>query len=237
MDYYLAFLAGLFGSMHCVGMCGAIVLAYSTQQNAEARPALSSIPSHLAYNSGRILSKTIVGALFGLLGASFAGMETVTHYFSGVAGFLLIFAGIWMLKIIPGTGFPEKLPMQRQARTFLFRIYAKTYGKLLQTNSAEGKFYIGMLTPLLPCGLLYSMFFRAAATGSAVQGALIMFFFAIAIFPALFITGIASSYFGAKMRSIGDKLAAITIIIMGLMMVLRAFDIPLPWMGGGGHGH
>jgi uncharacterized protein len=236
MDYYLAFLAGVFGSMHCVGMCGAIVLAYSTQTGTAPVSPLNSIPSHLAYNGGRILSKTIFGALFGLIGASFAGIGTFGNYFTGAVGILLVLSGIWMLRIIPGTGFSDKLPGQQKTESFLFRIYARTYGKLLASNSVEGKFYIGMLTPLLPCGLLYSMFLKAAATGSVVEGALTMFLFALGIFPALFIVGLASTFFGTKMRFIGDKLAAITIIIMGTMMVLRAFNIPLPWMGGG-HGH
>jgi uncharacterized protein len=237
MEYYLAFLAGFFGSMHCVGMCGAIVLAYSTQHNSVQKTPLQSIPAHLAYNAGRVLSKTIVGALLGLVGAGLTGIETIAPYFTGAVGFLLVFSGIWMLKILPGTGFSEKLPMQRQTRAFLFRIYTGTYGKLLGSPSTESKFYIGMLTVLLPCGLLYSMFFKAAASGSPLAGATIMFLFGMGIFPALFITGIASSWFGTRLRFIGDKLAAITIILLGIMMATRALGLPLPWMGGGGGHH
>ncbi len=236
MDYYLAFLAGVFGSMHCVGMCGAIVLAYSTQTGSTPVSPLASVPAHLAYNGGRILSKTAFGALFGFLGAGFTALGAIGHYFTGAAGILLILSGVWMLRIIPGTGFSEIIPGQKKAESLLFRLYARTYGKLLAGKSLEGKFYIGMLTPLLPCGLLYSMFLKAASTGSIHEGAITMFLFAVGIFPALFIVGIASSYFGTKLRFIGDKLAAVTIIIMGLMMTLRAFGVPLPWMGGG-HGH
>jgi uncharacterized protein len=127
--------------------------------------------------------------------------------------------------------------MQRQTRAFLFRIYTGTYGKLLGSPSTESKFYIGMLTVLLPCGLLYSMFFKAAASGSPLAGATIMFLFGMGIFPALFITGIASSWFGTRLRFIGDKLAAITIILLGIMMATRALGLPLPWMGGGGGHH
>jgi len=233
MEYYLAFLAGFFGSMHCVGMCGAIVLAYSTQSKLTAKPPLQSIPAHLSYNAGRVLSKTIVGALLGFIGAGLTGIETIAPYFTGAVGFLLIFSGIWMLKIIPGTGFSEKLPMQRQTRAFLFRLYIKTYGKLLNSPTNESKFYIGMLTVFLPCGLLYAMFIKAAASGSMLAGATIMFLFGMGIFPALFVVGIASSYFGTKLRFIGDKLAAITIIILGIMMASRALGLPMLLMGGG----
>ena len=59
MNYILIFLTGLFGSMHCVGMCGAVVAAYSTQQTFQGisrAGKLSQFIKHFSYNFGRVLS-------------------------------------------------------------------------------------------------------------------------------------------------------------------------------------
>ncbi len=115
-------------------------------------------------------------------------------------------------------------------------MYTRTYGALLASPTIESKFYIGMLTPLLPCGLLYSAFIIAAASGSALHGAETMALFGIGIVPSLVIVGFVSTYFRFRLRSWGDRLAAFTIVLMGIMMLMRGLGLPLPWMVmGGGH--
>jgi len=86
------------------------------------------------------------------------------------------------------------------------------------------------LTPLLPCGLLYSAFIIAAASGSAFNGAATMALFGIGIVPSLVIVGFVSTFFRFRLRTWGDKLAAATIVMMGIMMLMRGLGLPLPWM-------
>jgi sulfite exporter TauE/SafE len=125
--------------------------------------------------------------------------------------------------------------LENRTRNLFFRIYRAVYGSLIAQKGLESKFYIGLLTPLLPCGLLYSMFLKAASTASVLQGALVMASFGAGIVPALVVAGFASSYFGNKLRYWGDKIAAVTIILMGLALLWRAFNVPM--MGMGGHVH
>ena len=239
MDLTLVFLTGLFGSMHCVGMCGAIVAAYSTQDNFHNRNAAgiwNPFLKHLAYNFGRVLSYVMVGALLGAAGGGFAGLRSTGEWFSTAAGVLLILSGIWMMRIFPWMGFPREIQPGRGKKSFLLNMYARTYGALLASPTIESKFYIGMLTPLLPCGLLYSAFIIAAASGSALHGAETMALFGIGIVPSLVIVGFVSTYFRFRLRSWGDRLAAFTIVLMGIMMLMRGLGLPLPWMVmGGGH--
>lgn len=243
MDLALVFLTGLFGSMHCVGMCGAIVAAYSTQdgfRDSSSNERSGALIKHLAYNFGRILSYTIVGAMLGAIGGSFAGLKIVGEWFSALAGMVLIVSGFWMLRIFPCMGFAQEISLGTEKRSFLLSLYARSYGALLASPTVESKFYIGFLTPLLPCGLLYSAFMIAASSGSALNGALTMALFGSGIVPALVIVGYVSTFFRFRLRSWGDKLAAFTIILMGVMMLLRGLGMPLPWMmigAGGGHNH
>jgi uncharacterized protein len=239
MNLTLIFLTGFFGSMHCVGMCGAIVAAYSTQENFQNQSAAkkwSPFLKHVAYNFGRVLSYVFVGALLGAVGGGFTGLREAGEWFSTAAGVLLILSGIWMMRIFPWMGFPREIQLSAEKKSFLLNIYAKTYGALLASPTIESKFYIGFLTPLLPCGLLYSAFIIAAASGSAFNGAVTMTLFGIGIVPSLVIVGFVSTFFRFRLRTWGDKLAAITIVLTGIMMVMRGLGLPLPWMMiGGGH--
>ena len=240
MNFTLVFLVGFFGSMHCVGMCGAIVAAYSTQQGFAAPGAGGKwgvLMKHLSYNFGRVLSYLMVGAILGAIGGSFAGLKIVGEWFSALAGLMLIGSGIWMLRIFPWMRFTQEILFGAEKKSLLLSLYAKSYGALLSSPSVESKFYLGFLTPLLPCGLLYSAFMMAASSGNALNGALTMAIFGIGIVPSLVIVGYVSTFFRFRLRSWGDTLAAVTIIVIGLMMVMRGFGLPLPWMimGGGGH--
>ena len=231
MDIALVFLTGFFGSMHCVGMCGAIVAAYSTQSGERLKTdRWYALANHLSYNTGRILSYIAVGAVLGAVGGSFGGLKIAAEWFSTFVGALLIAAGVWMLRIIPGMGFAGEISFDAEKKSPLLNLYTRTYGLLLQSHTLESKFYIGLLTPLLPCGLLYSAFIMAAASGGAVNGAVIMALFGSGIVPSLVVVGFVSTFFKLRLRLWGDKLAAVTILLMGVMMLLRGVGLPLPWM-------
>jgi len=225
MDYWLSFLTGFFGSMHCVGMCGAIVLAYSSQQPSQSIPTLSTFSYHLAYNIGRILSYTIVGGIFGFIGGGISGLKAIAQWFSFIGGIVLIILGIYSLKIIPVFQSQTSFITSKRNNRFLLFIYRSIFVNLIASPSIESKFYVGLLTPLLPCGLSYSMFIKAASTMDPITGALVMFFFGVGIAPALILTGIASSFFSKRMRNIGEKLAALTVIIMGIMLITHGVPV------------
>jgi len=240
MDLSLSFLAGLLGSMHCVGMCGAIVLAYSTQLFAGREQgraagmgsaAVTGIPAHLLYNSGRILSYTLIGALAGFLGGAIGSIREVGAWVSIIGGVAMVVAGLLMLDLLPRLNV-----WSPGEHTWLRKFHLKSITDLLSLRTLESKFYIGLLTPFLPCGLLYSMFIKAGSSGSAVDGALIMLVFGLGIVPSLLITGVVSAYIGIKLRFYANRLAAVTIILMGVFMIMRGAGVPMPLISGPHHG-
>ena len=203
-------------------------------------PPENGIPllKHLSYNFGRVLSYVFVGALLGAIGGGFSGLQSAGEWFSTAAGVLLLLSGIWMMRIFPWMGFKREISFPSGKESFLRNLYTKTYGALLASPAVESKFYIGLLTPLLPCGLLYSMFVMVAASGNAVNGAVTMALFGIGIVPSLVIVGFVSTFFRFRLRVWGDKLAAVMIVVMGIIMVMRGLGIPMPWMMmAAGHHH
>jgi hypothetical protein len=197
---------------------------------------ISTLAAHLVYNAGRVLSYAVVGALVGMAGRGVMMIQGVAHWFSLVAGALLIIAGIVLLRVIPFARVDESIPLFTFSRSILQRMYRASFRVFFAVPRLESKFYLGLLTPLLPCGLLYSMFLKAAETGSALEGGAVMALFGLGIVPSLILTGYATSVLGEKLRRWGDRIAAVTIILMGLILLIRGLGLPLPWAGGG-HGH
>ncbi|MEE9358735.1 MAG: sulfite exporter TauE/SafE family protein, partial [Sedimenticolaceae bacterium] len=68
MPYLSAFVVGLLGGVHCIGMCGGIVGALTFGLPEKQQGRLASMPYQLAYNVGRISSYVIAGAIMGGLG-------------------------------------------------------------------------------------------------------------------------------------------------------------------------
>jgi len=227
VDLSLAFLAGVFGSMHCVGMCGAIVLAYSTADGTIRPSVFSDLPSHLVYNGGRVLSYTAIGALAGLLGGVVDPVRVAGTWFSLTAGIVMVLSALLMLGIVPRMNLWEG-----SGQTWLRRLHLQAVVSLLSLRTLESKLYVGLLTPFLPCGLLYSMFLQAAATRTPFGGALTMAVFGAGIVPALILTGLVSAYAGIRLRHYATRLAAFTILVMGLTMIMRGAGVPFPFMGG-----
>lgn len=227
IEYGLVVVAGLLASFHCVGMCGAIVVAYSTQpllENAGLQTK-SGFLLHTAYNGGRILSYALLGAAAGIAGMAISGIEQIGQYVAVIGGGVMIVAGLALLGILP-------LP-SRFSLTVASGVLTKLHGKFLRERTLRSKLSLGLLTPLLPCGILYAMLAKAAAAGSALNGAITMALFAVGMAPSLMLIGSVSSFFSARTRKGAEQLAAVTIFLMGIILVLRGFHVPyLGWLSG-----
>ncbi|MBI5472769.1 MAG: sulfite exporter TauE/SafE family protein [Ignavibacteriae bacterium] len=219
IDYSLIFVTGLLTSLHCIGMCGVIVLAYSVPiAKSTGWLQVSGFTSHVAYNVGRVLSYALLGAIVGLIGVTLSGFERVAEVVSIVSGVIMIVAGVAMLGILP---IPTTLSFGGNS----FGV-GKLHGRLIREQSFPSRFSLGFLTPLLPCGILYAMLAKAAASGSAVNGAMTMGVFGIGMAPSLMLLGSFTSFFSAKVRKRAEMIAAVTIVLMGATLVLRGLHVP-----------
>ena len=230
IEYSLIFMTGFLASMHCLGMCGPIVLAYSVAKDVEPRTAGSkkgagAVMLHAAYNGGRIFSYALLGALAGLVGLTFSSLNVVTETVAIVGGVIMLLAGLSMFGLLP-------LPTQwlpENAAGVLRRLHRA----LLLKRTFTSKFALGLLTPLLPCGILYAMVAKAATVGSVAGGAFTLAVFGAGMTPALGLMGSFSSFFSLRLRKGAQQLAAATIALMGVILILRGLHVPyLSWLTG-----
>jgi sulfite exporter TauE/SafE len=211
----IAFL-GSFG--HCIGMCGGIVLAYSTIKIKPESSKVTQGVAHLLYSFGRVLTYTILGAMFGALG----GVVTFSNNANGI---LLIFTGVVM--IFAGLSLMGKIKFLTiiEHSFSSSSIYKNAFKSVLNSKSNLSFFILGMLNGLLPCGFVYFFAITAASTASPIYGALVMFIFGISTIPAMFGLGFLTSLTSAtSFRNMMMSLSSIAVILYGAYTIYNGYD-------------
>jgi len=202
----IAFL-GSFG--HCVGMCGGIVIAYSSAKVDNKWGNGRKTLAHFLYSLGRTSTYTLLGAIFGYLG----GVSTFTNQANGilliVAGVAMILSGLSLVGVVKFLNSYDS-PLTRS------RWFGENFRSLLNNDSLYSLYVLGMLNGLLPCGFVYFFAITAASTASALWGAVVMMVFGLSTTPALFGLGFFVGLFQrGGLRSVMIRLAALAVIVYG----------------------
>lgn len=213
-----AFAIGLFGSLHCIGMCGPIAFALPVAQQT----SLGFLTGRLLYNFGRVISYIFMGVIFGLLGGKVL--------MSGFQQTLSIGLGIIIIVYVL---LPQKnkskilsfLPVQRFTNPLKHSIQ-----KLFGRGTNPSLLLIGILNGFLPCGFVYLGLAGAAAAGDAVSGGLFMMLFGFGTVPVMFV----ASYFG-KVLSIDIRkklLKAVPVfaVLLAMIFILRGMNLGIPFI-------
>ena len=209
LELGLVFVLGLVSSLHCVQMCGPIVLAFSLPLKRG-----DALRANCGYNAGRILTYCLLGALAGTVGGGIgmrgrlAGLAAGARVFAGSA---MIVAGILMVGLLPASGL---VTIQKGGVTARFR---KAIGRRLL--APKGKFTLGLMLGFLPCGLVYAALLKAVDTGSALAGALTMLAFGTGTAVALLTLGAASSF--VRFPRWSNRLAAVSLMLAGAVLLWR----------------
>ena len=221
-DLSLVLAFGFVSSIHCVQMCGPIVLSYSVAANA-VQGRRSFLGLHLAYNAGRSVTYMLLGIIAGFAGGAMgwvgqlAGFQNVAAI---VAGTAMVLTGIAMFGFAPG--FRDWRGFALPAR------FLRPAGKLIASPQPTAKFALGLMMGFLPCGLIYAALMKAIGTASSLEGALTMLAFALGTSVALVVVGLGSSAATVKLARWGTTISAITVLIMGLVLIGRgAFAGPM----------
>lgn len=203
-DYSLAFMAGLLGSGHCLGMCGALVSGYFMK----AGPSKRYLP-YFIYQLARIGVYTLVGFAAAALGVAlvsrgmFGKAQSILQM---VIGTVVIILALGILGWIPFQGAVRLLPM-----TLLRKGYAqsRTRGPIL------GAMIAGVLNGLMPCPLTFAMAVKATSATTIMEGGLLMLTFGAGTLPTMLFISVAFGKMSAHFRGLMLKSAAFIMIVMG----------------------
>lgn len=202
--------AGAMGGAHCAGMCGGIVGAIPIRPALrpapqESPPLASPYTRNLAFNAGRIASYTVAGALAGSISsAAFVMHDTMVlrQLLFAVANLMLIALGLYLAGLWHGITALER------GGAVLWRRIRPLAAALLRSPSTRHTLALGALWGWIPCGLVYSMLVSALASGSVVNGALIMLAFGLGTLPNLLALGWAAGHAGKYLRNPAIRIAA-----------------------------
>ena len=183
LSVFSAFLVGLLGGTHCVGMCGGITAALSLQL-----PSSGGLwPYHLTYNLGRIASYSVAGMVAGALGASALLLQEMLPVQQGLfvlANFMLIALGLYL------AGIWRLVAALERVGSLLWKQLQPLMRRWLPIQNLPGAFVVGALWGWLPCGLVYSVLVTALASGSALTGGMLMLAFGLGTLPNLLAMGL-----------------------------------------------
>ncbi|AKH19276.1 sulfite exporter TauE/SafE family protein [Sedimenticola thiotaurini] len=224
LPYFSAFIVGLLGGVHCIGMCGGIVSALTFGlPEAKRSSVLSQLPFQVAYNLGRLISYVIAGAIMGGLGVLLAGMMPMQL----AQQTLLILAGVFMVLLgLYLAGWWMVLNRVERLGGLLWRRLEPISRRLMPVQSPGRAFVIGMLWGWLPCGLVYTMLINAVSAGGALQGAGLMFAFALGTLPNLLAIGLLAGAAARLARSdTARKVAGITVMLFGIYTLWSAIRL------------
>lgn len=221
-----AWLMGLLGGTHCVGMCGGLGSAFTYALPAESRQGLRLLAWQLLYNSGRLLTYGLLGLAAGLL---FAGLQDIAPAQLAIrlfAGFFMILLGAYL------AGWFQALSAIERLGGPLWRRLEPLRRRLLPIRHPGQAVAVGMIWGLLPCGLVYSAMALAVTRAAPAESALVMLAFGFGTLPTLLATGTAAGQIRRLLQRPGTRRSAgILIILFGLWTMLGT------QLHGGHHDH
>lgn len=218
----IALATGFLGGFgHCVAMCGPLVgaLGISAPPGIPARRAL--LPQ-LAYHMGRITTYGTIGAIMGLVGS----FVNVAGRMAGLQDVVAVLAGLLMVAMGLGAALQSLWVKSAEGR-LAGRVLAAV--RRLAGHEAPVRAYpLGLVLGFLPCGLSYSAFAAAAATGSPVAGMAIALAFGAGTLPALLLAGAVVSALSFRARGLLQRAGGGLVALLGVLFVLRGLRVHVP---------
>ena len=216
MNLLPALMLGLFGSLHCVGMCGPIVLALPLNSKEKTAVVFQS----LIYQLGRVITYAFLGMFMGMVGWGIS--------ISGFQKYLSIGLGILLIIYVAGAFSLEKGFLKFNSIRKWYSFISSKISQHLKISSGTSAFKVGLLNGFLPCGLVYIALASALLTETIWEGGLYMLVFGIGTIPLMMAVMIFGKYGRPYTRRL-NKLIPVVLLLLGIYLVWRGMinmDIP-----------
>jgi len=217
-EIYAAFLVGLVGSLHCIGMCGPIVIALPVPDSSN----ISFFTGRILYNLGRVVTYSFLGAVLGLAGSKIA-LAGAQQLVSIILGIIILIAVLLPQKY--KNYFAQNYLIQKLAQPLKSNI-----GVLFKKGTFSAMFLIGILNGFLPCGLVYVALAGAIASGDAISGAAVMILFGFGTVPAMFVASVFGKFINIGIRTKIRKAIPVLAILLAFIFILRGMNLGIPYI-------
>ncbi len=216
--FIVAFMIGIVGSFHCIGMCGPLALSLPIAKKS----ILAKLSGAFIYNAGRVVTYSFLGAIFGLVGQTF--------FLFGFQQWLSIIAGsiILILVVLPNTNLVSN-NISKSTSQF-FNKLRTTLANLFNKKSSGSLFTIGLLNGFLPCGLVYMAIAGAIATGSVGSSILFMAAFGFGTLPIMWSVVFFGNFVSISLRKNIRRAYPYMMAFMACLLILRGMGLGIPYV-------
>lgn len=218
LELLAVLLSGLAGSVHCLGMCGSIAASMSLGSGG----LRGALVRQLCWASGRIVTYVFLGVCAAAAGTRLMSLQRdairLQSILSIIAGLLLIVQALQAAGWVRGFRVGSVSGIC-PARTIFSRFFLG--------GSHSAAFVAGIMTGFLPCGLVYGFLALSASTGHPGRGAIVMLCFGLGTVPILLIAGAGLSFAAVGVRRRLLRVAAVSVLITGLMTVSRGLQLAI----------
>jgi sulfite exporter TauE/SafE len=209
LGYSLAFITGIMGGLHCLGMCGGFAsgcfVGYGWQPKLQP---------HIIYHTARIAIYTLLGVGGALLGSTLIQTGIIGKgqgIFMITAGCVVVIIGLWLAGVLQKRKASSRQEDDPGYRRVLFDGLSKRKKSL--------PLVAGIANGLVPCSLLFSVAIKATASGDPLYAAGLMLCFGLGTIPTMFLVTTTGAVIGERARGIFARLAGIAVIILGLWTI------------------
>lgn len=207
-------LLGLASSLHCVGMCGPLVMSVPVQHLPEGKKTIGI----LVYQLGRISTYVLLGVIAGLVGWRM--------YAAGFQQLFSIILGVIILLMLSGSFFLNKL----HGNNWLNKSVTRLMFWAIKKQTPTGMFLMGAANGLLPCGMVYIALTGAMASGTIAGAAFFMCSFGLGTLPAL----LGLAFWGVKLswqtRQTMQKMVPYLVAVTGILLIIRGLNLNIPYL-------
>lgn len=212
-----AFILGLLGSFHCVGMCGPIAFVLPLDRKRKSR----RVTQISMYHTGRLLTYSLIGLVFGLVGSGL--------YLFGLQQKVSIITGAIMILAVLLTASSVRLgftnPIYRLVGGLKNRL-----GASLKGQSPDTFLTIGFLNGFLPCGLVYMAVLGAIASGSLWESSLYMILFGVGTIPLMTTAVYFGNFLKGRLRQRIRRAVPVFVVVVGLLFIFRGLGLGIPYV-------
>lgn len=216
MFYWAAFSIGLLGSLHCAGMCAPIALSLPYPDSGK----WGRLKGILLYNAGRLITYSLLGLLFGLLGKGLflAGWQRAVSIGMGL---VLLLASLAVIH-------PERYLLSHPLLSRGYLRLKQLLGAYLSRRGHGSVLLVGLLNGLLPCGLVYVAIAGAVTAEHAWQGMAYMASFGLGTFPLMMAVVWSGVWLKPNLRSAFSRLYPVVLFALGLLLLWRGLLLHVP---------